>query len=732
MLNAMLESLVTGQGLTEAQAETLAGALTSDDVPPALAGALLAGLRAKGETEAEVRGFARALQARAIPVEVPREGPPLVDTAGTGGDGSNSLNLSTAAALLAAAAGCRVVKHGNRALSSKCGSADVLEASGIALSTRPDDAARQLATAGFTFLFAPAFHPTLKVVGAIRKAMGVRTIFNLLGPLLNPARPDAQVIGVATDAVGHLIAHAASGLAVPRVFVVHGAEGWDEPTPVGPFKLWSVTKGQVQVTTRDPLDLGIVRCTAADLRGSDPARNAQRLQAVLTGREQGAHRDAVLLGAALTLEVAGLASEPSVALSACRAAIDDGRAAALLDRLKTPADVGNAHPEKAASPAHERAAAAGDGAMAAKMSPPVSQRARSTIEQAPPTKIGSTKGKPVRSTIEQAPRTKVAPPLGALAKFVADSMDRAQALPPLGTIVRQASDQPPAPPLRVDGFGVIAEVKFKAPSVAGALGAPSAEEAVRRARAYAEGGAAAISVLTAPVGFDGELAHLRAVARQVAVPAMRKDFLVDPRQVFEARAAGAAGVLLIARILDDLAAMLEAAREAGLFTLVELFDESDLDALAALPADDRSVLVGVNCRDLDTLAVVPDRHRNMQARLSSAADAPGASTRPLTVAESGLDTAEDAARVAKYGYDLVLVGSALMRGGDPAGAVRAMTAAGRTARSEQSADQHQRAETTAADKNPHGPVARSDQSADQHRRAEAAAADTDPSAGRSN
>ncbi len=335
MTKQLLDTLVHGRDLTESEAEALGEALTSDAVDTALAGGLLAALRTKGETTAEVRGLARALQKRAIRVSVPREGPPLIDTAGTGGDGSHSLNLSTAAALVAAAAGCRVVKHGNRAVSSKCGSADVLEAAGVGLAHTPDDAAAQLAAAGFTFLFAPAFHPTLKAVGAVRRALGVRTVFNLLGPLLNPAGPDAQIIGVANEAVGDLIAHAAAGLSVPRVFVVLGAEGWDEPTPVGPFRLWRVSGASVVPGTRDPAELGFARCRPDDLRGADPATNAERLVAVLSNRERGAHRDAVVLGAALTLEAAGVEADPKQAVAACQRAIDDGRSAAVLKRLRT-------------------------------------------------------------------------------------------------------------------------------------------------------------------------------------------------------------------------------------------------------------------------------------------------------------------------------------------------------------------------------------------------------------
>ncbi len=256
---------------------------------------------------------------------------------------------------------------------------------------------------------------------------------------------------------------------------------------------------------------------------------------------------------------------------------------------------------------------------------------------------------------------------GRLRVFVEDSERRAKQLPAASELARRAAQTPRPRPLVREIFDLIAEVKFRAPSVTGALGRPSSEEAVRQATAYAQGGAAAISVLTCPEGFDGDLAYMQAVAEAVDVPVMRKDFLVEPAQVFEARLAGASGVLLIARILDDIPSMLQAAREAELFVLLELFDESDLVGLPDL-ANDGSVLVGVNSRCLDTLAVLPDRHRHMRPRLPDGVP---------TVAESGLVNADDAARVAQDGYDLALVGSALMQGDNPEAAVRRLIDAGR-------------------------------------------------------
>ncbi|MEO0632272.1 MAG: anthranilate phosphoribosyltransferase, partial [Planctomycetota bacterium] len=205
-------------------------ALADDTLAPAMAGSLLTALRAKGETADEIRGFAAVMRERALRPDIDPN-LPTVDTVGTGGDGSGSYNLSTGTALLAAAAGARVVKHGNRSVSSKSGSADVLESLGLSLPLDASAAGRCLEATHFTFLFAPAYHPAMKSVVPVRQAMGVRTVFNVLGPLTNPAQTPYQVIGAFSKAVAALMAEALSGLAIERAFVVHGDNGWDEATP---------------------------------------------------------------------------------------------------------------------------------------------------------------------------------------------------------------------------------------------------------------------------------------------------------------------------------------------------------------------------------------------------------------------------------------------------------------------------------------------------------------------
>ena len=333
-LRPLLERVLERGDLTETEAVETLHALTDPALPPALAGALLAALRSKGVVADELRGFARAMRDLARrPIVDPALQARAIDIVGTGGDASGSVNISTGTALLVAACALPVIKHGNRSISSRSGSADVLEQLGLPLPLDEARAGACLAATGFTFLFAPHYHPAMKAIGPVRQALGVRTLFNVLGPLTNPAAPPYMLVGAYSEAMAELMASALAGLpGVRRAFVVHGAGGWDEPTPSGPFTLFDVQGGAgiVRRSTRTPADYGLATCTPQDLAGGDAMANAASLRAVLEGHDRGAHRDALCMGAALALEVAGVAATPAEGLAQARAAIDDGRAAGLL------------------------------------------------------------------------------------------------------------------------------------------------------------------------------------------------------------------------------------------------------------------------------------------------------------------------------------------------------------------------------------------------------------------
>jgi anthranilate phosphoribosyltransferase len=332
-MRSQLDRLLDGESLTEDEAHGLMHQLASGEMPAALAGAYLAGLRAKGETADEIRGFATAMRRLALHPRIP-PGAPTVDTVGTGGDGSGSLNLSTGTGLLAAAAGARVVKHGNRSVSSRSGSADLLECLGMPLPLDERSAVACLAATGFTFLFAPAYHPAMKAVVPVRGALAVRTVFNLLGPLTNPAAPPFQLIGAWSPAAARLMADALAGMPIERAFIVHGTPGWDEATPAGEFLLFDVRPGSVTESVRRPADYGLPTCDPRDLAGGDANHNARELVRVFDGDDRGAHRDALLMGASLVLEVQGTVDGPEAGVAAAAAALDDGRAASVLQRLR--------------------------------------------------------------------------------------------------------------------------------------------------------------------------------------------------------------------------------------------------------------------------------------------------------------------------------------------------------------------------------------------------------------
>jgi len=331
---ALLEQLLDRIDLSEADAAALMRTLADESLPPAMAAALLVTLRAKGETAAEVRGFATAMRALARRCELP-PGLAAADIVGTGGDGSGSLNLSTGSALVAAACGLPVVKHGNRSVSSKSGSADVLEALGLTLPADAVAARAQLEATNFTFLFAPNFHPAMKAIAPVRRALGVRTVFNILGPLTNPAAPPFALIGAFDMPTAKLMADTLAGMPIRRCFVVHGEPAWDEATPVGPFTVFDVRPGIVRRQKRDPAHYGIPACKPEELAGGDAAANARAIEAVLSGRDTGAHHDALILGAGLALDLSGRARGLRRGFELARRTLASGGGSALLAKLRT-------------------------------------------------------------------------------------------------------------------------------------------------------------------------------------------------------------------------------------------------------------------------------------------------------------------------------------------------------------------------------------------------------------
>ncbi|HYX89069.1 MAG TPA: anthranilate phosphoribosyltransferase [Gaiellaceae bacterium] len=322
--------LLDGHGLSREEARAVMNEVMDGEATPAQIGGLLVALRLKGETADEIAGCAEAMREHVLPVRPARDD--LVDTAGTGGDGARTINISTAAALVAAAAGAGVAKHGNRAVSSACGSADVLEALGFRLELPPARIERSIDELGFGFLFAPTHHPAMRHAAPVRRELATRTVFNVLGPLTNPAGARAQVVGVYAPSLVRTLAEVLAQLGARRAFVVHGAGGIDELSPAGPNLVCEVIDGRVHDREIDPLELGVPRCDPAELRGGSPKQNAAAITAVFAG-EHGGRRSAVLLNAAGAIAAAGHTRDLREGLGVARAAIDSGAAAARLEEL---------------------------------------------------------------------------------------------------------------------------------------------------------------------------------------------------------------------------------------------------------------------------------------------------------------------------------------------------------------------------------------------------------------
>lgn len=329
VIRPVLARVALGESLSEAEAEAVFAEIMSGEATPAQIGGLLMALRVRGETVAEITGAARIMRAKSLAVAAPAD---AIDTCGTGGDGSGTYNISTAAAFVVAGCGVPVAKHGNRALSSKSGSADVLAALGVNLDADLALVQESLATNHIGFLMAPRHHSAMRHVAGPRVELGTRTLFNLLGPLANPANTRFQVIGVFAERWVEPLAEVLGRLGSERAWVVHGSDGLDELTTTGPSTVAELRDGRVHRFTVTPEQAGLPRADAEALKGGDAAANAQALRALLDGAP-GAYRDIVVLNAAAALVVAGRAGDLAAAARLAEHSIDSGAAAASLDRL---------------------------------------------------------------------------------------------------------------------------------------------------------------------------------------------------------------------------------------------------------------------------------------------------------------------------------------------------------------------------------------------------------------
>lgn len=329
MIREAIAKITAGENLSAAEAAEVMAEIMDGSATPAQVGAFLVGLRMKGETADEITGMARVMRARCRRVDGLTG---LVDTCGTGGDGFGTFNISTAAAFVAAGAGLKVAKHGNRAMSSRCGSADVLEALGVKIDLEPQDVAACIREEGIGFLFAPLYHPAMKHAAGPRREVGIRTVFNWLGPLTNPAGAEYQVLGVADAAAAPKLAQALQNLGTRRAFVVHGHDGVDEVSISAPTTVYDVSPDGIRTFVLSPEELGLKRASLMEVAGGTAALNAVLVREVLTG-VPGPRRDVVVLNAAAALVVGGAAEDFREGIELARRSIDSGAAQAKLEGL---------------------------------------------------------------------------------------------------------------------------------------------------------------------------------------------------------------------------------------------------------------------------------------------------------------------------------------------------------------------------------------------------------------
>ncbi len=329
MIQDAIQAVVEGQSLSADQAAAAMDEIMSGDATPAQFGAFVTALRIKGETVDEIAGMARVMREKSLHVETTGR---VVDTCGTGGDSSGSFNISTTAAFVVAAAGEKVAKHGNRSMSGSTGSADVLEALGVKIDLAPESVVRCLDEVGFGFMFAQAFHPSMRFAAAPRREIGIRTVFNILGPLTNPANASRQLIGVADPSIAERMARVLGQLGSEKALVAHGSDGMDELTITGPSSVWQLEDGEVSTFEVSPEELGLRVSNADSIRAESPEDSARIARSVLAG-DAGAARDVVLMNAAAALVAAGRSDTLAAGVRLAARSIDSGEAESRLNAL---------------------------------------------------------------------------------------------------------------------------------------------------------------------------------------------------------------------------------------------------------------------------------------------------------------------------------------------------------------------------------------------------------------
>ncbi len=624
-IQSVLQQLLDRKNLSaEVMGRVMRIMMSGEATPAQIAGFLIA-LRAKGETVDEIAAAAQTLREFATKIPVADEH--LIDTCGTGGDALGTFNISTASAFVVAAAGGIVAKHGNRAVSGRSGSADVLEAAGVDLDLAPDQVARCIEETGIGFLFAPVFHGAMKYAAVSRKELGVRTLFNLLGPLSNPANAPNQVLGVFADDLLEPMAHVLHRLGSRHVLVVHAEDGLDEISIAAPTRITELRDGWFRTYIVTPEQFGFRRAPLAHISADGPQASLGMILDIFSG-SPGPGRDIVAMNAGAAIYAAGLAASLEAGVKRAQEVIDDGAA-----RVKLNALVKLSRSLKTPEMESERLRAITEKSEAAVQTTPKKAADPPDVLR----KILLHKAEEVAYRKSRMSLSDLAAQIEVCSK-------------PRGfhRKLREKLDQ--------DLPAVIAEIKKASPS-RGVI--RENFQPLQIARSYEQGGAACLSVLTDQKYFQGSEVYLQLSRSACSLPVLRKDFMIDPYQVFEARAIEADCILLIVAALADLQMkeLADTATSLGMDVLIEVHDRGELERALNLDLP----LVGINNRDL----------RSFETRLETTLELlqyiPGHRT---VVTESGIHSTADVRLMRDHGVNAFLVGEAFMNAEDPGKKVR--------------------------------------------------------------
>jgi len=625
--------------------EMMAGVATQNQIS-----SFITAMRMKGEREQELLGFARAMRESASRITAP---PNAVDLCGTGGDGAHTFNVSTIASFVVCAAGVPVAKHGNRSVSSKSGSADVLEALGIPYDLDPPDVEESINTTGFGFMFAPVFHSSMKNVLAPRRELGLRTFFNILGPLSNPARVRNQLIGVYDPSLLPVLARVLRDLGVSRAMVAHGG-GTDEITVSARSRVAELKDGSIREYEINPKGFGCPLASQESLSGGSPADNARIALSILRG-ERSSRRDMVTLNAGAALYVAGRVERLDEGVDLASAAIASGKAYSKLKEFAVFASQKDAKRQMGLS---------SSVLSMRRLQPKVLKDRCSDVTFELASKIRGLKGG--NAELQMLETDMLTQPTVLSVLFLTRSIrvlsDGAYEPGGMRKPSTKFSDA-----LSGDGISIIAEYKPRSPSAAPLNIAPDPAIA---AEAFARAGASAVSVLAEEDYFGGGSELFSVLRSRLHLPMLFKDFVTSPKQIEMARALGANAILLIAKALrsEALDYLVRSSISAGLEPLVEVHDHEDIQKLVSCDAFDEVKMVGINSRDLRTLEIDLEKLQALSRLVPNDR---------ILIAESGITSAEDISSL--RAFDAALIGSTLMRSESIEKTLAALVSAGKGA-----------------------------------------------------